>query len=265
VYYDKPAGNMFPSKSVTPEQRKLKGFNWRFVARPLNKDDIFRKVDLQPVAPKKGPEEPINTKTTDEPNNAHALNENKVSIPTMTPALNEKNVPAAAMAAVKDLNPINEVKPANTVKQVSINNQEKKEEPAVVKKKEEIEVVKKKEEPAVVKKKEGIEVVKKKEEPAVVKKKLVEPTPAKDTITTTLDAITFRVQIFALSKEKLMTDEKFQDLNDVQMYIEDGKFKYTAGIFSTREEAIKYRNSLFREGFDDAFVITFANGKRIYN
>jgi lipopolysaccharide export system protein LptA len=58
VYYDKPAGNMFPSKSVTPEQRKLKGFNWRFVARPLNKDDIFRKVDLQPVAPTKESVEP---------------------------------------------------------------------------------------------------------------------------------------------------------------------------------------------------------------
>ena len=58
VYYDKPAGNMFPSKSVPADQRKLKGFNWRFLARPLNRDDIFRKVDLQTVAPKKESVEP---------------------------------------------------------------------------------------------------------------------------------------------------------------------------------------------------------------
>jgi len=45
VYFDKPAGNMFPEKEVPADQRLLKGFNWRFASRPLNKDDIFRKPD----------------------------------------------------------------------------------------------------------------------------------------------------------------------------------------------------------------------------
>jgi hypothetical protein len=42
VYYDKPAGNMFPDKEVPADQRLLKGFNWRALARPFNKEDIFR-------------------------------------------------------------------------------------------------------------------------------------------------------------------------------------------------------------------------------
>lgn len=36
---------MFPDKDVPPEQRVLKGFNWRFMSRPLKKDDVFRNVD----------------------------------------------------------------------------------------------------------------------------------------------------------------------------------------------------------------------------
>ena len=48
------------------------------------------------------------------------------------------------------------------------------------------------------------------------------------------------------------------------MYVEDGLYKYTTGVFTTHEEAAKYRNVMVRAGFDDAFVVTFANGKRIY-
>jgi lipopolysaccharide export system protein LptA len=50
VYFDKPTGNMFPDKEVAPDQRLLKGFNWRYTSRPRHKDDIFRKSDLQPKA-----------------------------------------------------------------------------------------------------------------------------------------------------------------------------------------------------------------------
>ncbi|MEI6060941.1 MAG: OstA-like protein [Bacteroidota bacterium] len=52
VYFDKPAGNMFPDKDVPPDQRKLKGFNWRSLARPLNRNDIFRTSDSQPETQK---------------------------------------------------------------------------------------------------------------------------------------------------------------------------------------------------------------------
>lgn len=45
LYFDKPAGNMFPDKDVPADQRMLKGFNWRFTSRPLEKDDVFRNTD----------------------------------------------------------------------------------------------------------------------------------------------------------------------------------------------------------------------------
>jgi len=48
VYFDKPAGNMFPDKDVKDDQRLLKGFKWRMVTRPANKFDIFRKNNPAP-------------------------------------------------------------------------------------------------------------------------------------------------------------------------------------------------------------------------
>ena len=57
VYFDKPAGNMFPDKDVATEDRLLKGFNWRFTSRPLHRDDIFRKSDALPENPKAAEEE----------------------------------------------------------------------------------------------------------------------------------------------------------------------------------------------------------------
>lgn len=51
VYFDKPAGNMFPDREVPADQRLLKGFNWRLNSRPNNKDDVFRNPEIQPVIP----------------------------------------------------------------------------------------------------------------------------------------------------------------------------------------------------------------------
>jgi len=52
VYFDKPAGKMFPDRDVPADQRILKGFNWRFASRPLNRDDVFRNQDQEPETPK---------------------------------------------------------------------------------------------------------------------------------------------------------------------------------------------------------------------
>lgn len=51
TYFDKPTGNMFPVKDIPADQRQLKGFNWRDLVRPLNKDDIFRKSMAKISAP----------------------------------------------------------------------------------------------------------------------------------------------------------------------------------------------------------------------
>jgi len=51
VYFDKPAGNMFPDRDVPADQRILKGFNWRFLSRPMHKDDVFRNPDQTTETP----------------------------------------------------------------------------------------------------------------------------------------------------------------------------------------------------------------------
>ncbi len=103
----------------------------------------------------------------------------------------------------------------------------------------------------------------KKTEPVVTKKE-AKPAPTKEPVATNTGAVTYRVQIFALTREKSLVDPEFESLADVQMYIEDGMYKYTSGVFDTHEEALQYRAEMVRIGFNDAFVVTFANGKRIY-
>ena len=103
-----------------------------------------------------------------------------------------------------------------------------------------------------------------KPEPAVVKKQENDMEPSKSNVNAATGAVTYRVQVYALNREKMLSDEEFDGLEDVQMYVEDGMYKYTTGIFKTHAEAIHYRDLMVQAGFNDAFVVTFANGKRIY-
>lgn len=104
----------------------------------------------------------------------------------------------------------------------------------------------------------------KKEETVVIENKPKEKEKIEEAVTPTPGSVTYRVQLYALTREKPLVDSEFDELEDVQMYVEDGMYKYTTGIFKTHEEAIKYRSLMVRAGFYDAFVVTFANGKRIY-
>lgn len=104
----------------------------------------------------------------------------------------------------------------------------------------------------------------KKTEPTVVKKDTKDPVNTNQPVTINPNAVSYRVQIFALNREKSLTDSEFENLVDVQMYKEEGMYKYTTGVFDTHEEALQYRAEMVRNGFSDAFVVTFANGKRIY-
>ena len=76
-------------------------------------------------------------------------------------------------------------------------------------------------------------------------------------------SITFRVQLFSLSRSIPMNSADFDALKDIQQYEEDGLYKYTAGIFGTYEEARAYRDSMVADGFADSFVVKFENGKHV--
>jgi hypothetical protein len=81
---------------------------------------------------------------------------------------------------------------------------------------------------------------------------------------TSSGVVSYRVQLLALSREKSLLDPEFELLEEVQMYIEDGLYKYTSGVFNTHAEALNYRGTMVQLGYTDAFVVSFANGKRIY-
>jgi len=120
----------------------------------------------------------------------------------------------------------------------------------------------KEEKPVAVEKQPVAPKPEKKAEPVIVKEKVKEPEQPRKSVTAS--AVTYRVQIYALNREKSLIDPEFEELADVQMYYEDGMYKYTSGVFDTHEEALQYRSEMVRNGFSDAFVVTFANGKRIY-
>ena len=43
----------------------------------------------------------------------------------------------------------------------------------------------------------------------------------------------------------------------------DGLTRYTTGSFSDYEKAVSYMYEMRARGFDDAFIVTYKNGKRI--
>ena len=75
--------------------------------------------------------------------------------------------------------------------------------------------------------------------------------------------ITYRVQIFTLSRFLPLNSSEFVNFKDIQYFKENGLYKYTAGIFDTYEEARSYREILVKMGFTDIFVVKFENGNHI--
>ena len=79
----------------------------------------------------------------------------------------------------------------------------------------------------------------------------------------TTGKIVFKVQILT-SKVKLKSNSpKFKGINGVEMYFENGMYKYTAGKQYSIETANLLCESVKNVGFPDAFVVAFNNGKRI--
>jgi outer membrane protein OmpA-like peptidoglycan-associated protein len=87
--------------------------------------------------------------------------------------------------------------------------------------------------------------------------------PAKDSELSKTKPITYRVQIFTLSRFLPLNSSEFVNFKDIQYFKEDGLYKYTAGIFDTYEEARSYREILVKMGFADIFVVKFENGNHI--
>jgi outer membrane protein OmpA-like peptidoglycan-associated protein/tetratricopeptide (TPR) repeat protein len=90
--------------------------------------------------------------------------------------------------------------------------------------------------------------------------------PTEEQVTTSIpetQSITYRVQLFALSKPILLNSPEFDNLKDIQRYEEDGLYKYTSGTFETYEEAHAYREKIVNDGYTGSFVVKFEDGKHV--
>lgn len=76
--------------------------------------------------------------------------------------------------------------------------------------------------------------------------------------------IIYKVQ-FASSSKPLETkdDNKLNDVPDIEMYMDNTTYKYTAGHYLTLQDAVNLQSKMRNIGYKDAFVVTFKEGKRI--
>lgn len=95
-----------------------------------------------------------------------------------------------------------------------------------------------------------------KENEAVEKEIVQEPQPAPD-------SIAYKVQFASRDKKTSVNDRAFRKLKQVEMYEQNGSYKYTSGVFATKEEAIAHQSKVKALGYKDAFVVAFCNGQRV--
>jgi N-acetylmuramoyl-L-alanine amidase len=76
--------------------------------------------------------------------------------------------------------------------------------------------------------------------------------------------VVYRVQILSSDKPLAQNSPQFKGLDDVWHYVQGGVHKYTSGVYSTKEDAIKRQKELRAKGFSEAFVVVFnKDGQRI--
>ncbi|MEC7646454.1 MAG: SPOR domain-containing protein [Bacteroidota bacterium] len=76
------------------------------------------------------------------------------------------------------------------------------------------------------------------------------------------DETTYRIQIGAFKKP--LSDAVFVGVNNVVSFTgKDGWIRYMTGSFSEYKNAVDYQAQMRARGFEDAFVVTYKNGKRI--
>ena len=77
------------------------------------------------------------------------------------------------------------------------------------------------------------------------------------------EGLTFRVQIASSPTELDKSDPVFRGLQNIDMYLSGGQYKYTTGMFGIAEDAHMKKRELRDLGFSGAFVAAFRNGQRV--
>ena len=75
--------------------------------------------------------------------------------------------------------------------------------------------------------------------------------------------VVFKVQFAMHLTQVPLTDRSFANVPEVDVYFQNGAYRYTSGNFRTKREAVERQAQLQRMGFSDAFVVAFINGRRV--
>ena len=77
------------------------------------------------------------------------------------------------------------------------------------------------------------------------------------------DGTVFRVQLGAFSKK--LSKEIFEDLPQLFVYTssDDGLTRYYTGSYGSYKEAANHKIDMIQEGFEDAFIVSFRDGKKV--
>lgn len=92
---------------------------------------------------------------------------------------------------------------------------------------------------------------------------VVKPADSKVVTTVSKAKIVYKVQLMSADKAIPLNSDKFKNVPKPGEYLEKGVYKYTAGEFSKKQEAVDLQNTLRKKGFKDAFVIATQDGKRV--
>ncbi|MDL2227964.1 N-acetylmuramoyl-L-alanine amidase [Bacteroidales bacterium OttesenSCG-928-K03] len=80
---------------------------------------------------------------------------------------------------------------------------------------------------------------------------------------TTNNKIVYKVQFLTTTSKINTKSSEYSKLKNIEYYEQDGKYKYTAGIFDTEEKARAYKQEIAKYGFKDAFIVKFQSGNRV--
>ena len=77
-----------------------------------------------------------------------------------------------------------------------------------------------------------------------------------------IDETTYRIQIGAF--DRVLSNEVFVGVKNVNFFTgRDGLVRYVTGSFIEYRDALDYQAQMKARGFEDAFIVTYKNGKRI--
>ncbi len=74
--------------------------------------------------------------------------------------------------------------------------------------------------------------------------------------------IVYKVQFLVTWKKIPFSAPEFSGIDDVDVYVDNNNYKYTAGCFKTEAECQATLAKVRAKGYNDAFIVKFNNGKR---